>query len=297
MDHRKLVASLTDSERETLLARSDVAGLRQLILHLGAILCTGTWIAWDLPLWQGVMVLHGVLVIFLFTALHESIHNTAFKSLFLNKAVASLCGCIIFLPSRWFRYFHFAHHRHTHHPARDPELATPKPVTWWEYVKYLSGLPVWFSHIKTLTAVAMLRDRSAFVPKGKRAYAAREAQVYLLVYLFACALSLYWQSALLIWVWLLPMLLGQPFLRAYLLAEHTLCPHVANMLENSRTTFTNAFVRFIAWNMPYHAEHHAYPAVPFHKLPLFHQKTRAHLKVTETGYLPFHRKMAHSLTG
>ena len=64
-------------------------------------------------------------------------------------------------------------------------------------------------------------------------------------------------------------LLGQPFLRAYLLAEHARCPHVANMLENTRTTFTTALVRLIAWNMPFHAEHHAYPAVPFHKLPRF----------------------------
>ena len=77
-------------------------------------------------------------------------------------------------------------------------------------------------------------------------------------------------SPALLWVWIVPILLGQPFLRAYLLAEHARCPHVANMLENTRTTFTTALVRLIAWNMPFHAEHHAYPAVPFHKLPRFH---------------------------
>ena len=92
----------------------------------------------------------------------------------------------------------------------------------------------------------------------------------------------------LIWCWLLPMLLGQPFLRLYLLAEHGLCPHVADMFENTRTTFTGQAVRWLAWNMPYHAEHHAYPNVPFHKLPELHALTRPHLKVTERGYARFH---------
>ena len=56
------------------------------------------------------------------------------------------------------------------------------------------------------------------------------------------------------------------------------------MLQNTRTTFTNAAVRFIAWNMPYHVEHHVYPAVPFHKLTMFHAMVRGDLTVTANGY-------------
>ena len=70
--------------------------------------------------------------------------------------------------------------------------------------------------------------------------------------------------------WVMPMLLGQPFLRLYLLAEHGGCPKVRDMLANTRTTKTTALVRFLAWNMPYHTEHHVYPAVPFHRLPEAH---------------------------
>ena len=66
---------------------------------------------------------------------------------------------------------------------------------------------------------------------------------------------------------MLPVLLGQPALRLYLLAEHGDCPRVANMFENTRTTFTTAMMRFLAWNMPYHVEHHVYPQVPFYRLP------------------------------
>ena len=80
-------------------------------------------------------------------------------------------------------------------------------------------------------------------------------------------MSLWLQTAVLLWVWIIPALLGQPFLRLYLLAEHGCCAFVANMFENSRTTFTGPLVRFLAWNMPYHAEHHAFPTVPFYRLP------------------------------
>jgi fatty acid desaturase len=39
--------------------------------------------------------------------------------------------------------------------------------------------------------------------------------------------------------------------------------------------------------MPYHAEHHSYPAVPFHQLPALHRAIRDHLKVTAPGYAAF----------
>ena len=94
---------------------------------------------------------------------------------------------------------------------------------------------------------------------------------------------------------MLPLVLGQPFLRAYLLAEHGLCPQVANMFKNTHTTFTNRVIRFLAWNMPYHAEHHAYPAVRFYKLAQFHALTRDQLVSTSDGYLRFHMEYRRSV--
>ena len=41
--------------------------------------------------------------------------------------------------------------------------------------------------------------------------------------------------------------------------------------------------------MPYHAEHHAFPAVPFHRLPDLHGLTSGELRVTESGYVRFNR--------
>ena len=82
-----------------------------------------------------------------------------------------------------------------------------------------------------------------------------------------------------------PLLVGQGFLRPYLLAEHTACAFTRDCLENTRTTLTLWLVRLFAWNMPYHAEHHAYPAVPFHALPRLHAQVRGKIANLEPGYV------------
>jgi fatty acid desaturase len=114
-----------------------------------------------------------------------------------------------------------------------------------------------------------------------------EAWAMITVYLILLAGCIALGSTALLFIWLIPMALGQPFLRLYLLAEHGRCAHVANMLENSRTTYTNRLVRRLAWNMPYHAEHHSYPSVPFHKLPDLHRLAAEHLRVTEKATRDF----------
>lgn len=297
LDHKTLIAGLSDSQREALLARADGPGLRQAALHLGAILVIGGLILVGAPFLPLLILIQGILIAFLFTALHETIHKTAFASPALNKAMAFVSGFLIALPPDWFRYFHFAHHRHTNDPARDPELARPKPQNFRAYLWYLSGLPVWISHFRTLTINAAGRNSDSYVPPKGAAKVKAEARLFLALYAVIAGLSVALQSSALVWIWLLPLLVGQPFLRAYLLAEHAGCPHITDMLANSRTTFTNGLVRFLAWNMPYHAEHHAFPAVPFHKLADFHALTRPHLKVTERGYGKFHLKLLSGLAG
>ena len=290
IDHRQLVAGLSPSQREELLQRSNAPGLARLTGHLGAIVLLGAAIVLRVPYWPVLIAPQGILIAFLFAALHESVHRTAFRSDALNRVAANIGGFLNLLPPRWFGYFHFAHHAYTQDRERDPELATPKPRTLWQYVVHLSGLQEWRSRIRVLLANAAGKRADAFVPDRGRAKVVREARIYLVLYAALIALSLLLNSTALLWAWILPMLVGKPFLQAYLLAEHALCPHVANMLENTRTTRTTRLVRLLAWNMPYHAEHHAQPSVPFHKLPQLHALARARLRVTENGYLAFHRQ-------
>lgn len=290
VDHRAVVASLTAEQRGQLVARSDAAGLRRLSLHWGAIGVCGALIVLSTPLRPLVLLVHGVLITFTFTILHETVHRTPFRNRRLNDWVGRACGFAVFLGPHWFRHFHLSHHRYTNRVGQDPELASPRPSTAWQYVKYLSGVPDLIGRTGVLIRNATRRNQDSFVPDHDKADVRREAQVQLALYLSLLGLSVVVRSTILLSVWLLPLVLGGPFLRAYLLAEHAGCPHVAPIFENTRTMFSNWLVRGIAWNMPYHAEHHAFPAVPFHQLPEFHKYTAEHLQQTERGYWRFNRK-------
>jgi fatty acid desaturase len=285
MDHREFLAALPASEKTRLTTKSDSAGLWHLAGHFGAVLVLGMLIGLGVPGWWALLPVQGVLMVFLFTLEHEATHKTPFANVTLNESVGRACGFLLLLPFEWFRYFHLAHHRWTNIEGHDPELASGKPEGLVGWVLHVSGLPYWGSAIWLVARLAAGKADDAFLPIGAQARAVTEARLMLAGYGLV-ALSLIW-SPMAFWVWLLPVLLGQPVLRLYLLAEHGDCPGVANMFENTRTTFTTALMRFIAWNMPFHVEHHVYPAVPFHKLPDLHGLMRRELKVTSDGYAAF----------
>ena len=282
-----LRARLSADRRRALARRSNRAGLAQLAGHVAAVALTGAWIALRWPLWPAAMLVHGTLLVFLFTAMHECAHRTAFATRGANDAAAALCGAVLGLSPEWFRHFHFAHHRHVQDPGRDPELATPRPRTRLEYLVHVSGLPTWRAAIAGLARNAFGRGTDPYVPARARARVRFECRALLALYAAVAALSAASGSTAALTLWVVPMLLGQPLLRLCLLAEHGDCPFVADRLVNTRTTFTNALVRRLAWNMPYHAEHHAFPAVPFHRLPELHRIARAHLGTTSPGYARF----------
>ena len=290
-----LRASLSAERRRELARRSDRAGAVQLAGHAAAIAFTGTWIALRWPLWPAAMLVHGTLLVFLFTAMHECAHRTAFAARRANDAATAACGAVLGLSAEWFRHFHFAHHRHVQEPDRDPELATPRPRTRLEYLVHVSGWPTWRAAIAGLLRNAFGGGRDPYVPARARARVRLECRALLASYAAVAALSAATGSTAALTLWVVPMLLGQPLLRLYLLAEHGRCPFVADRLVNTRTTFTNALLRKLAWNMPYHAEHHAFPAVPFHRLPELHAIARDHLGTTSAGYVRFNAGYARGM--
>ena len=272
--------------------RSDGRGLMQLGGHLALLGATGAAVAWAGATWwlAPALVVHGVVLIFLFAPLHESVHRTAFQSRALNDTVAWVCGAVMLLPPVYFRAFHFAHHRHTQDPARDPELALLQPDDLGRYLLRVTGLPYWRERIATLLRHALTgRIAQPFVTARLAPAVVREARLLLLSYASIAAASVALQSWAALLYWVVPVVLGQPALRLYLLAEHTGCPFVPDMLENSRTTRSNRLVRRLAWNMPYHAEHHAYPALPFHALPAAHGLLANRIAVQASGYGAAHR--------
>ncbi|MFN5815891.1 MAG: fatty acid desaturase, partial [Pseudanabaena sp.] len=141
-----------------------------------------------------------------------------------------------------------------------------------------------------LTAIGNL-ENCPFIPEGSRAEVIRSNRLQLLVYAVAIAISVYFQQPWFITYWLLPLAVGQPILRFLLLAEHTDRPNTDNMLANTRTTLTLAPLRFLIWNISYHAEHHLYASIPFHQLGAAHAKLSSHFECVENGYVNVHRQI------
>jgi fatty acid desaturase len=272
--------------------RSDGRGLTRLAGHGALIAVAATAVHGTAgTLWLGPSLLaYGAVLTALFAPLHECVHRTAFARRRLNDAIAWLCGLVLMLPPFYFRRFHFDHHRYTQDPAGDPELSAAKPATRAQYLWQASGLPYWADRLATTLGHAGGRVRPAgFLPLPVHGRVIREARLLWAVYLGLGAASLAAGSTVAVWYWLVPAVLGQPLLRLFLMAEHGGCPRLADGRVNTRTTPSNAVVRFLAWNMPYHAEHHLYPAVPFHQLPRLHALVADKLAITAPGYVAVHR--------
>jgi fatty acid desaturase len=254
---------------QRLTQRSNAKGFTQLAAHLALLVLAGfalgasqdsMWLLVTLPI-------YAALLIFLFAALHETIHYTVFRTRWLN-------------------------HRHTQNPELDPELLDMRPLIRRHYWWYLSGLPTWWQALKSIWRHATVGVDEPYIEPRHHSMVINEARLHLAGYALLLLLSLLYASTFLWWYWILPALLGQPLLRLYLLAEHSGCDLGANMLENSRTTYTVPWLNFLAWNMPYHAEHHYLASVPFHALPALHAYTGQRVKYRGDGYYRVNREIA-----
>lgn len=269
--------TLTPAHLRALSEQEDRAGAIRAATHWGAVLTVGflIWrvrtdlgLLWAFPL----MVVQGLLVAFLFCALHECTHKTAFRSKWLNVLVGYPSGLAIAWPYEYYFVYHWAHHRHTQDPERDPELLGGKiPQSDRQLVIFFSGALQVYGRLRVLLRHAVAgHSKMPWVQASKQTLVVTEARAFLLIYASLIAGSIALHTTLLLWVWLVPLFIGQIFLRPYLLAEHTGCAVARSSFENTRTTAASKALRWLSWNMPYHVEHHAYPAVPFHALPRLH---------------------------
>ena len=292
---------LTGTELRGLSVRSDLRGALRLGVHL-LLVGVGVWLVARAGIWTmaAAMLLLGVAQAALFAPLHETMHLTAFASRRTNAVVGWLVACPSLLNWHYYAAFHLAHHRHTQDPERDPELiGAPDPTTRAGYVLRMLGVAYW------RTRLAVLRDgwrgdlsAYPFISVRLAPRIIQSLRWMTVLLLAGSGLSMVlvgWWAPLVFWI--APQLLGQPLLRLYLLTEHTWCTLDDNGLTNTRTTLTNAAVRTIMWNMGFHAEHHLYPSIPFHRLPAAHLMIRDRLGVLQIGYARWHRAFLGSLRG
>jgi fatty acid desaturase len=289
---------LSPVELRALSGRSNAAGVRRLGVHAALLVGTGTLLAMSgsvtvVP----AMLAFGLTQVALFAPAHEATHQTAFASRRANQIVGWLVACPSLLNLHFYTAFHFAHHRHTQISGKDPELDIEAPDTLRAYVRRILGVSYW--KLRLLVVADSWRgdlSRYPYVSADAAPAVIRSVRAMSLVMVGGSAMSavlLGWRTPFMFWI--LPQLLCQPFLRAYVLAEHTGCTMDRNGLTNTRTTLTNRVVRLLMWNMPFHAEHHLYPSIPFHRLSDAHRALRDRLGFVQHGYINLNLDIVRTL--
>ena len=279
---------LSPAELRALSGRNNAEGARRVAIHAALLIGTGWLVAISGPVTLvPAMLAFGLVQVALFAPAHEATHQTAFGSRRANLIVGWLAACPSLLNLHFYTAFHFAHHRHTQIAGQDPELDMAAPDDLGAYVRRILGVPYWrlrllvigdcwrgdlsrYPYISTQAAPAIIRS-------------VRAMSAALVGGSVASALLFGWATPFVFWI--LPQVLCQPFLRAYVLAEHTGCTMDRNGLTNTRTTLTSRVVRLLMWNMPFHAEHHLFPAVPFHNLPALHDQIGDRFAHIAPGYV------------
>jgi fatty acid desaturase len=289
---------LSNQELRALQGRSNLRGGVRLAIHFAMLVAAG-WLVANSSGWAVLpaMFLLGLVQVALFAPAHETMHQTAFASRRANAVVGWLTSCPSLLNWHFYTAYHLAHHRHTQIARLDPELGAVPPASMHAYVLRVLGVPFWGLRLRV--AVDCLRgDLTAYsyvsaaaAPKIVRS--GRAMTVLMVAGSVASAVLFGWATPLLYWIG--PQLFGQPPLRAYLLAEHTGCTGDGNGLTNTRTTLTRAPVRLLMWDMPYHAEHHLFPSIPFHRLADAHRLIRSKLRYVQPGYVRWNWGFVRSL--
>ena len=288
-------------EARALMARNNMTGLINLAFH-GAFLALGAYLVFAAgeSLWRWpAMFFLGVGIVHLFSLQHECAHRTVFKTRWVCDILGSVCGALIMLPNVYFRWEHCEHHTHTQSETNDPQLInTPKTIAGYFY--YLTSIPYFWGFATGLVrhiSGKLNEQEKRFVPGPEQWKVVWEARILLVIYVVTAYLILFQGVFELLYFWILPRLLAEPFMRFIRMSEHVGRPLNNVMIENTRTTLVNPILRRLAWNMPYHCEHHFAPSVPYHALPALHEHLSQYLVAPARGYWGAHKDILAAVNG
>ncbi len=248
--------------------------------------------------WIAAAIICGGALTTFFPAMHECGHRSAFRGARVNDIATSICAFLMLQAPSFFREFHWQHHRKTQDRQEDPEIsASPAILDGWPrnplvYLGLASGQHLLVGKpIFTLSAALMPNGRAwlllyPFIRPEKRRRIAWESRLVLVLWVSLVVLGLRTIDGFSYFLAAWPI--AHLFLGLYLMAEHTGLPNHGSQLQRTRTIISNRIVRWLMWNMPLHAAHHAYPAIPFHQVPALHAEMQPMLCHVSQGYLAFH---------
>ena len=295
---------------------SDFHGLRQVLLHLGLWIATGTlaymaflnitranWI-WSVPVLLVALFAHGTVGSFLGgVACHEMSHKTPFKTKSINEFFLRIFAFLGWWDQVWFRPSHIRHHQVTVHHDYDGEVVLPQKLSikdWQFWLGLLAWNPVQtWKTLQTYYRRATGRMDNAwweFVLPESNEKLRREhrnwARITLIGHALLALLFIATGNWFLIFIvnfgsfycgWLV-FLCGTP-------QHYGMSPDVPDHRLCCRTYTCAWLPAFLYWNMQYHVEHHMFPAVPFFNLPKLRKAIEHDLPAAHKGLLATWKEM------
>ncbi len=292
---------ISRAEMKGLLAKRDGPGLTLFGLQLVTFVvlsvavvklaAAGSWLRWP------AVFIDGFVLLTFFASMHEAGHGTAFATPWLNRAVTWISALLMLQSPTFFREFHFEHHRRTSDPHGDPEInGAPGLLGMWPANPLFYAILASGQHL--MVGKAMFTIGCAVAPRFmfEKYYPFMKPAVQPAIVTESRLVIAMWTVALWYGIFFVPgfgtLLVAWPIghlgLGLFVMPEHTGLPSDGSQLRRTRSTKSNALVRTAMWNMPYHAEHHEYPAVPFHAAAALSHRIDKDIVHRSSGYLAFH---------
>jgi len=290
------------SRLKELMQRRDGPAIRDTLLWFALLIITGTLGCLTWGTWWTILpfTVYGVLYGSCSDSRwHESLHRTAFKTVWMNDALYELASFMVLRESVPWRWSHTRHHTDTIIVGRDPEIAVPRPPDLLglalSFFSLKSG-PREFRRMALHCSGRLTPGEATYLPESERPKVYRNARIYLAIYLAVIAAAVATRS------WLPLMLVGFPsFYGAWLLLVFGLTQHAGlaeDVLDhrlNCRTVYMNPVLRYLYWEMNYHVEHHMFPLVPYHALGHLHQELKADMPKPYDGLWAAYREIIPTL--
>jgi fatty acid desaturase len=291
-DVRRLVAE------RGLSARDNGWGLRRTVALFGgwAVAVAIGLVADRLAVWLLVAASMSVWFSTIFAYVHHSTHGNLFTNRAANHVVGGIAGAIALMPTCAYRAFHATHHAWTR-TADDPENLPVSYRNKWHYAVIFLATGLGLSAILWAGAAATLVGRP---PSWVRLASHRRhirrwiALPVAVLAIGVSAVAVHPTAA--VFGWLVPIVVANLSAVAFFtLPDHLGSELDLAILDNSRTTVSNRFGRWIYLYDNFHAAHHLVPNVPPCRLALLDEQIRERTRLVAPSFASTHRAMLASL--
>ena len=245
--------------------------------------------------WVAAWVWGGFVFSSAFAAMHEALHGSLYRAGWVNDLAGILWGLPILNPYAAYRASHLQHHAATHSETDSEPMVIIKGVGG--YVATFPLVVLGFNALLMASLVGMISGHPPSYAKRARRRHLELANAAAFVAFFALVVVAWrWNWHVVAEVWLIPLAISYFAASAFATPEHYGCHYApAPVFQTTRTTTSNAVVRFLLWNANYHTAHHLAPSVTGRNLPKLDQQIAERCEFRERSYSGYHRKLIGEL--